>query len=77
MTYIDNHMTYIVDSENIYIWWLLKDCLPYLFHSFRNKCFNKILLGNILYVQNKLYRFGENAWLSDKYAMKTYLQNNM
>ena len=26
-----------------------KDCLPYLFHSFRNKYFNKISLGNMLY----------------------------
>ena len=31
----------------------------------------------MLYVQNKLYRFWENAWLSDKYAMKNNLQNNM
>ena len=35
----------------------VKDCLPYLFHSFRNKYFNKILLGNMLYFQNKLYKF--------------------
>ena len=35
----------------------LKDCLPYLFHNFRNKYFNKISLDNMLYVQNKLYRF--------------------
>ena len=34
-----------------------KDCLPYLFHSFRNKYFNKVSLGNILYFQNKLYKF--------------------
>ena len=33
---------------------LLKDGLPYLFHSFRNKYFNKISLGNMLYFQNKL-----------------------
>ena len=32
----------------------LKDGLPYLFHSFRNKYFNKISLGNMLYFQNKL-----------------------
>ena len=31
-----------------------KDGLPYLFHSFRNKYFNKISLGNMLYFQNKL-----------------------
>ena len=32
----------------------LKDGRPYLFHSFRNKYFNKISLGNMLYFQNKL-----------------------
>ena len=32
----------------------LKDGLPYLDHSFRNKYFNKISLGNMLYFQNKL-----------------------
>ena len=32
----------------------VKDGLPYLFHSFRNKYFNKISLGNMLYFQNKL-----------------------
>ena len=32
----------------------IKDGLPYLFHSFRNKYFNKISLGNMLYFQNKL-----------------------
>ena len=32
----------------------LKDGRPYLFHSFRNKCFDKISLGNMLYFQNKL-----------------------
>ena len=31
-----------------------KDGLPYLFHSFRNKYFNKSSLGNMLYFQNKL-----------------------
>ena len=31
-----------------------KDDRPYLFHSFRNKYFNKISLGNMLYFQNKL-----------------------
>ena len=31
-----------------------KDGRPYLFHSFRNKCFNKISFGNMLYFQNKL-----------------------
>ena len=33
---------------------VLKDGRPYLFHSFRNKYFNKISLGNMLYFQNKL-----------------------
>ena len=33
---------------------ILKDGLPYLFHSFRNKYFDKISLGNLLYFQNKL-----------------------
>ena len=31
-----------------------KDGLPYLLHSFGNKHFNKISLGNMLYLQNKL-----------------------
>ena len=31
-----------------------KDGRPYLFYSFRNKYFNKISLGNMLYFQNKL-----------------------
>ena len=35
----------------------IKDCVPYLFHGFRNKCFNKISLDNMLYFQNKLYKF--------------------
>ena len=35
---------------------LFKDCLPYLFHTFRNNYLNKISLGNMLYVQNELYR---------------------
>ena len=54
-----------------------KEGLPYLFHSFRNKYFNKISLGNMLYFQNKLQKFLENAWFSDKYAMKNNLQNKM
>ena len=33
---------------------MIKDGLPYLFHSFTNKYFNKISLGNMLYFQNKL-----------------------
>ena len=32
----------------------IKDGLPYLFHRFRNKYFNKISLGNLLCFQNKL-----------------------
>ena len=35
----------------------VKDCLPYLFPGFRNKYFNKISLDNMLYFQNKLYKF--------------------
>ena len=54
-----------------------KDDRPYLFHSFRNKYFNKISLGNMLYFQNELRKFRENAWFSDKYAMKNNLQNKM
>ena len=29
----------------------------YLFHGFRNKYFNKISLDNMLYFENKLYKF--------------------
>ena len=32
----------------------VKDGLSYLFHSSRNKYFNKISLGNMLYFQNNL-----------------------
>ena len=35
----------------------VKDSLPYLFHSFRNKYFNKISLANMLYFQNNLYKY--------------------
>ena len=35
----------------------LKDCLPYLFHGFRNKYFNNISLDSMLYFQNELYKF--------------------
>ena len=34
--------------------WKIKDGLSYLFHSFKNKYFNKIPLGNMLHFQNKL-----------------------
>ena len=51
--------------------------MPCLFHGFRNKYFNKISLDNMLYFQNKLYKFGENAWFFDKYAMKNKLQNKV
>ena len=61
----------------VFIMVLLKDCLPYLFHGFRNKYFNKIYLDNVLYFQNKLYKFEEKAWFFDKYAMKNNLQNKM
>ena len=48
----------------------VKDCLPYLFHGFRNKYCNKISLDNMLYFQNELYKFWETAWFFDKYAIK-------
>ena len=35
----------------------VKDCLPYLSHGFRNKYSNKISLDNMLYFQNKWYKF--------------------
>ena len=31
---------------------VFKDCLPHLFHGFRNRHFNKISLDNILYCHN-------------------------
>ena len=37
-----------------FVYSFIKDGRPYLFHSFRNKYFNKISLGNMLYFQNKL-----------------------
>ena len=36
---------------------IFKDCLPRLFHGFRNRHFNKISLDNMLYCHNKLYKF--------------------
>ena len=36
---------------------ILKDGLPYLFHSFRNKYFNKISLGTLLYFQKNCKSF--------------------
>ena len=36
---------------------IIKDGLPYLFHSFRNKYFYKISLGSMLYFQNKFTSF--------------------
>ena len=35
----------------------VKDGLPYLFRSFRNKYFYKISLGSVLYFQNKFTSF--------------------
>ena len=40
-----------------YYFTFIKDGRPYLFHRFRNKYFNKISLGNMLYFQNKLKKF--------------------
>ena len=31
----------------------------------------------MLYFQNKLLKFWENAWFTDKYAMKNNIQNKM
>ena len=39
--------------------------------------FYKISLDNMLNLQNKLYKFRENAWFFDKYAMKNNLQYKM
>ena len=36
---------------------LFKDCLPYLFHDFRNKYVTKISIDNMQYFQNELYKF--------------------
>ena len=54
-----------------------KDCLPYLFHGFRNKYLNKISLDSMLYFQNKLHKFEKLHFFFDKYAMKNNLQNKM
>ena len=35
----------------------VKDCLPHLFHGFRNRYCNKISLDNMLYFHNLLYMF--------------------
>ena len=32
-----------------FLYFSFKDCLPHLFHGFRNKYFNKISLDNMLY----------------------------
>ena len=41
-------------SQKLFFSQNIKEGLPYLFHSFRNKYFYKISLGNMLYFQNKL-----------------------
>ena len=47
-----------IDNEtSITLVVFIKDCLPYLFHGFRNKYFYKISLDNMLYFQNNLYKF--------------------
>ena len=57
---------------------MLKDCLPHIFHVFRNKDFNKISLYNMLYFHNKLYKFLKKCIVFfDNYAMKNNLQNKM
>ena len=60
-----------------YVKGYFKDGLPYLFHSFRNKYFNKISFGSMLYFQNKFTSFEKMHDFSDKYAMKNNLQNKM
>ena len=55
----------------------LKDCLPHLYHGFKNKYFNKISLDNILYFPKYLYKLKENTWVFDKFALKSNLQNKM
>ena len=57
--------------------YFIKDCLPYLFHGFRNKYFNKISLDNMLYFRNKLHKFWEIECFFDKFTMKNNLQNKM
>ena len=41
-------------TQSIPVMLVIKDGLPYLLHSFGNKYFNKISLGNMLCFQNKL-----------------------
>ena len=41
-------IAHVNDAESIIIL-AFKDHLPYSFHGFRNKCFNKISLDNVLY----------------------------
>ena len=62
------------NSNNILPQVIITDCLPHLFRSFRNKYFNKISLKNMLYFHNYLFKFSENAWFVEKYALKNNLQ---
>ena len=62
-------------NDKFYKWF--KDCLPHIFHGFRNRHFNQISLNNTVYFHNVLYMFWEIAWFLDKYAMKNNLQNKM
>ena len=39
-------------EQNLRLSWYFKDDLPYLLHGFRNKYFDKISLGNMLYFHN-------------------------
>ena len=57
---------------------ILKARLPHLFHGFRNKYFNKILFGNMLYFhQLTVHVLKKKSWFFDINEMKNNLQNNM
>ena len=53
----------------------LKDCLPHLFHGFRNKCLNKISLYNMQYFLNNCTSFEKMHGFSIN--MKNNLQTKM
>ena len=62
---------------NIIIKNSVKDGLPYLFHSFRNKYFNKISLGNMLLAGNQWWPRTSGGRLRLVHAIKHLLHHKV
>ena len=57
LSYSEIDTVFFVHVPHFLFIYLFKDCLPCLFHGFRNKHFNKISLDSMLYFHNELYKF--------------------